>query len=111
MTDNKYFSIRNSHAIILFNANINRSGSGVRAELDRSMYILEKCINADLRKRFHANTYGQQAKKYYERYKDDKAIMYLKQALLWLNQEIEVSSWDLETRKLKDSINSILSNL
>lgn len=41
MTDDKYFSIRNSHAIILFSANINYSNPDSRTELDKSMSILE----------------------------------------------------------------------
>lgn len=108
MTDDKYFSIRNSHAIILFNANIDKSGHDVRTELDRSMSILEKCMNNDSRKRFHANIYGSQAVKYYSRYGDEKAIQYLRQALEWLNREIDHSAWDIETRKIRDKILEIL---
>ena len=104
LTDDKYFSIRNSHAIILFNANIEKNGGDVRAELDRSMSILEKCMNNDSRKRFHANVYGSQAIKYYKRYGDDKATQYLNQALEWLNKEIDHSIWDVETRKIRDEI-------
>ncbi len=104
MTDDKYFSIRNSHAIILFNANIDKNGNEVRAELDRSMSILEKCMNNDSRKRFHANVYGSQAIKYYKKYSDEKADHYLKQALEWLNKEIDHSVWDVETRKIRDEI-------
>lgn len=104
MTDDKYFSIRNSHAIILFNANIDKNGNEVRAELDRSMSILEKCMNNDSRKRFHANVYGSQAIKYYKKYSDEKANHYLNQALEWLNKEIDHSVWDVETRKIRDEI-------
>lgn len=104
MTDDKYFSIRNSHAIILFNANIEKNGADVRVELDRSMSILEKCMNNDSRKRFHANVYGSQAIKYFKRYGDEKAKQYLRQALEWLNKEIDHSLWDVETRKIRDEI-------
>lgn len=104
MTDDKYFSIRNSHAIILFNANIEKNGNDVRAELDRSMSILEKCMNNDSRKRFHANVYGSQAIKYFKRYGDERAAQYLHQALDWLNKEIDHSVWDVETRKIRDEI-------
>lgn len=104
LTDDKYFSIRNSHAIILFNANIDKNGNEVRTELDRSMSILEKCMNNDSRKRFHANIYGSQAIKYYKRYGDEKAAQYINQALEWLNKEIDHSVWDVETRKIRDEI-------
>ena len=107
MTDDKYFSIRNSHAIILFNANIEKNGADVRAELDRSMSILEKCMNSDSRKRFHANVYGSQAIKYYKRFKDEKARQYLLQAVDWLNKEIDHSVWDVETRRIRDEIMSM----
>lgn len=108
LTDDKYFSIRNSHAIILFNANIEKNGPEVRLELDRSMSILEKCMNNDSRKRFHANVYGSQAIKYFKRYGDDKAKQYLQQALEWLNKEIDHSVWDIETRKIRDEIMLLL---
>lgn len=110
MTDDKYFSIRNSHAIILFNANINKNGDGVRAELDRSMRILERCMKADSRKRFHANTYGNQSIRYYERFQDEQSLEYLNQALEWLNREADNSAWDLDTRKIRDKVNDILKN-
>ena len=108
MTDDKYFSIRNSHAIILFNANINKNDDGVRSELDRSMRILERCMKADARKRFHANTYGNQAIKYYERFQDNKSLEYLNQALEWLNREADNSAWDLDTRKIRDQVKNII---
>lgn len=111
MTDDKYFSIRNSHAIILFNANIEKDGDEVRDQLDLSMSILDKCMSNDSRKRFHANVYGSQSIKYYNRYRDEKAIRYLQQALEWLNKEIDHSLWDVETRKIRDEIQSLLSLL
>lgn len=111
MTDDKYFSIRNTHAIILFNANIGKNQENVRYELDSSMHILEKCIYNDKRKRFHAQAYGTQAISYYGRFKDDIAKGYLKQAEKWLNSEIDHSAWDTETRKLRDKIRAILSSL
>lgn len=88
-TNNKYFSIRNSHAIILFDANINskEESSAIREELDRSMNILEKCITADKRKVFHATRYGDQAISYHTRYYDDKSLLYLKNARTWLREE------------------------
>lgn len=111
MTDDKYFSIRNSHAIILFNANIDKNGMEVRSQLDRSMQILEKCMTNDSRKRFHANVYGSQSIKYYNRYSDDKAKQYLQQALEWLNKEIDHSLWDVETRRIRDEIQSLVLNI
>ena len=111
MTDDKYFSIRNSHAIILFNANIEKNDNDVRTELDRSMAILEKCMTNDSRKRFHANVYGSQSIKYYNRYRDEKSIHYLHQALDWINKEIDHSLWDVDTRKIRDEIQLLVSSI
>lgn len=111
MTNDRYFSIRNSHAIILFNANIDKTGEDARNELDKSMKILEKCMKADARKRFHANTYGSQAVRYYERFRDKIAEQYLHQAILWLNQEVDVSNWDVDTRCLRDQIQKTIEHI
>ncbi len=112
MTDDKHFSIRNSHAIILFNANIKKeSNKDVRNDLDTSMHILERCMKADTRKRFHAHAYGRQAIQYYNRFQDDQAKVYLRQAEDWLNKEVDNSAWDIETRKLRDQIKDIISHL
>lgn len=111
MTDDRYFSIRNTHAIILFNANINKGLEGVRGELDTSMHILEKCMHDDKRKRFHAQAYGSQAIQYYERFRDDVSKEYLQQAEKWLNKEVDHSAWDTETRRLRDRIKEILASL
>lgn len=109
MTDDKYFSIRNSHAIILFSANINYSNPDSRTELDKSMSILEKCMNADDRKRFHAMTYGQQALQYFSKYQDDKAYRYLEQAQNWLEGEIRKGTADYMIKETIKSIREILN--
>jgi tetratricopeptide (TPR) repeat protein len=111
MTDNKQFTIRNSHAIILFKANINVAGNieSVRLQLDKSMSILEKCIEADRRKYFHAIIYSQQAIKYFYKFSDDKSIEYLKKSSNWLNKEKVRSKWNLEIPKLLDKVVKILS--
>lgn len=111
MTDDTYFSIRNSHAIILFNANYAKKSEDARLQLDRSMHILEKCIGADKRKKFHACTYGKQAKSYYEKYQDEEALAYLKQARDWLQNEIQHNTWDVEVSKLHGDICSIIKSL
>lgn len=108
MTDDHYFSIRNSHAIILFNANIGQKECDVRQELDRSMEILERCMKADARKRFHANVYGQQAIRYFEKYGDEKSMGYLRQASFWLEKEIKKSPWDTELSKTYTKVLEVL---
>lgn len=95
-TNNKYFSIRNSHAIILFDANINSSedSSLIRGQLDNSMDILEKCFNDDKRKVFHAIRYAEQAREYLNRFYDEKAVSYIEKAKKWLKEEYKNRPWD-----------------
>lgn len=109
LTDDHFFSIRNSHAIILFNANIEKEQGNYRNELDRSMRILEKCMKDDARKRFHAVTYGKQAIRYYSRFADDIAIAYLEQSYVWLSEECHRSPWDREVMQTYDSIKKVLN--
>jgi len=111
MTNNKFFSIRNSHAIILFNANISKTGDKAKAELDNSMEILEKCINNDARKKFHANTYGQQAIRYYKKFGDAQARTYLLKAKEWLDKEIKDSYWDKEISKTREDVDKTIQKV
>ena len=111
MTDDKYFSIRNSHAVILFNANIEKNDGNVREQLDKSMLILEKCMNADLRKRFHARIYASQAIQYYGRFNDEKAVCYLKTAHNWLDKIVKANTWDDESEKALAKLNEIIIQL
>ena len=111
MTDDKYFSIRNSHAVILFNANIEKNDGNVREQLDKSMLILEKCMNADLRKRFHARIYASQAIQYYGRFNDEKAVCYLKTAHNWLDKIVKSNTWDDESEKALAKLNEMIMQL
>jgi hypothetical protein len=104
MTDDRYFSIRNSHAIILFDANIDKNGSDVRQYLNQSMSILEKCMKDDARKRFHALRYGKQALQYYEKYNDDQSRIYVVKAKEWLDSQIKENAWDYEAKSVRDQL-------
>ena len=84
------FSIRNTHAIILFNANIekeNRDGS-VIATLHQSLEILKDCYENDLRKGFHARIFGELILKFYEIYGFEEVEKYIETAVEWLDKEI-----------------------
>lgn len=107
MTNNKYFSIRNSHAIILFEANINSKEEtfDIRSQLDRSMNILEKCYFDDKRRTFHAIRYGEQAIQYNDRYFDNKSFDYLKNASKWLSEEYKKNYWHHELLSVMKKIN------
>jgi tetratricopeptide (TPR) repeat protein len=99
-------SIRHTHAIILFNANIELAGGSgkeqVRALLDQSMEILTDCYRYDKRKTYHALTFADQALKYWRVYGDEKATGYLQKAYDWLKDEYRKSSWH---RRLKELVN------
>jgi hypothetical protein len=113
LTNNRYFSIRNSHAIILFDANINskEETSDVRAQLDSSMEILEKCFSDDKRRIFHALRYGEQSVQYSDRYPDTTASKYLQNALRWLREEQKKSAWHYELKGLIRQVEERLSAL
>jgi len=110
MTHDTMFSIRNSHAIILFEANYEFSGEDVMSQLDRSMEILHKCYDDDMRRTFHAKTYADQAIRYYRKYNTEKAKRYLSQALEWLNQEIIDKPWAYDMKKMILQIKETLEN-
>ena len=88
-TKYKVFSIRNSHAIILFRANIDKDVSDltVRETIDQSMKILSECYHADQRKLYHALTFADQAIRYHDKFGGDKAKQYLITAKEWLTEE------------------------
>ena len=104
LTNDKQFSIRNSHAIIMFEANYNIKTDEAEDQLDRSMEILHKCFDDDMRKTFHAKTYADQALRYYKKYNNPKSIEYLRQSLTWLEQERNANTWAFD---LKSYINKV----
>lgn len=95
-------SIRNSHGVILFKANIDVPGeqAGVRANLDRAMEIVEHCYRYDKRKWYHAATFADMALKYFQRYGDQKASEYLDSAARWLKEEHLAAPWRRQIKRL-----------
>lgn len=111
LSKNRIFSIRNSHSIILFSANINGDDSSatVRDTLDRSMQILSECYKNDKRKIYHASTFANQSLQYYGKYHDTVAEDYLETAFKWVSVEAANHAWNYELRELKKSL-SLLRN-
>jgi len=106
----RIFSIENTHAIILFKANLHaaRHDSKTREVLDKSMQILMKCYKEDQRKTYHAVTFAEQALEYVSVSSDSKAKEYLESALRWLN-EIEVErKYNYRVRSLILELKKIL---
>lgn len=109
LTSDKYFSIRNSHAIIMFDANYNVMTKDAEEQLDKSMAILVKCFNDDHRKIFHVITYANQALRYHARFNNEHSITYLRTAAEWLRTEKENAVWKYELKELEIKISNVLS--
>lgn len=109
MTNDRQFSIRNSHAIILFDANYEVMSKEAETMMDNSMDILHKCYNDDKRRTFHAKTYADQALRYFRKYHNDKAKAYLAQAKIWLSDEIKENSWEYELKSLYSKVSDTIT--
>ncbi len=107
------FTIRNSHAIILFSANIDKDGAdpNVKQSLEKSMEILKQCRVEDSRKLFHTITYGNQALKYYSKYSSERAKDYLNTATSWADQDIKTYHWDKKLKFLKNDLRRALEHI
>jgi len=110
-TSGKNFTIRNSHAKILFLANERRDASDpvVEQTLRESMKILAQCYSSDRRKAFHAMTFAEQAIKFSQIYGIETASDYLKQARVWLREEQQRSPWYRGVRYMLRDIERALS--
>lgn len=111
MTSDKYFSIRNSHAIILFDANVSNKNDESRKQLDKSMEILQRCIKDDKRTTFHAIQYASQAVRYNQLYNDDISAKYLNDAKKWLTVEYNNRKWDRDVFHLLKTVNDIVDKI
>jgi hypothetical protein len=106
---NRQWSIRNSHAIIMFRANIGLAGdAGAKDSLRRSMGTLTECYRWDKRKLFHAVTFGQQALEYWDAYGDEDARGYLRTAENWINVELKSNPWHRQLKYILPRIQQIL---
>lgn len=92
------FSIRNSRAIILFEANKDKEGSLALDGLKEAMDTLQRCFTSDKRKVYHAQKYAEFAL-YYSQILG--IPVYLDQAHEWLEQLISTKeSTSRQTRHL-----------
>lgn len=97
----RVWSIRNSHAIILFKANIQHANDPMALRtLQQSMEILTECYRWDKRKPFHALAYADQALELWNVLGDDAAIGYLETARKWLLDEAKRSAWNRGVKRL-----------
>lgn len=110
-SNGKIPSIRNSHAVILFKANIDRQETDgtVQKTLKQSMDILTECYGYDKRKTYHALVYADQALKYFDVYADNIAVGYLETAKRWLTEEYKKSPWHRNVKRLLNMVNKKLA--
>jgi ABC-type polar amino acid transport system ATPase subunit len=113
MSGNKIYSIRNTHAIILFKANISLTDTDgtVKQTLMQSMQILAQCYIEDRRKPYHAIVFADQALQYYDLYPGQVGEGYLETAQKWLEEEISVSTWNRNMKRMKILVERKLSRI
>ncbi|SDF98762.1 SIR2-like domain-containing protein [Limimonas halophila] len=109
-TGGRVRSIRHSHAIILFKANIgaDEEEENVRETLDKSMEIIRDCYFYDKRKTYHVVTFAEQALQYFERYGDEKSKEYLRTGKEWLEEESRKKPWHRNVKRLMVKVNGAL---
>lgn len=92
----KIFSIANTHAIIMFEKNMEIKWKDdkelmlLKHTIENSFSTLEFCITQDIRANYHVITYARHAINYYEKFKaDDFASVYIINALNQINSVLE----------------------
>ncbi|VEN74720.1 conserved hypothetical protein [Candidatus Desulfarcum epimagneticum] len=103
-------SIKNSHAIILFRANIDHPhDSSARVSLTKSMDILKECYRSDKRKTYHALVYSDHAIQFAEFFDDNLSREYLINAKKWLSEEFKKFSWNRNCKRMLNRLDIKLS--
>lgn len=105
-TGGKNFSIRNTHAIILFKANINKDPNDMNVinSIAESMDILSKCYLSDKRKLYHVKVYSEHALQFREVYGDEKAREYISKAISWIELYLETPKYDHNLKRLYNKL-------
>ena len=80
------FSIKNARAIILFEANRDKTTMEAKSALMEAMGILDECYNSDKCKIYHAQKYAEFALAFLEKYEER---IYIEQAFSWLEELIK----------------------
>ena len=80
------FSMKNSKAIILFEANMNDESKEALNQMHMAMALLEECYRDDKRKVYHAIEYARFAVYLYDNFSDEE---YINQGKRWLQEIID----------------------
>ena len=110
-TGGRNFTIRNSHARIMFEANIGGDHSDpiTRQTLFDSMDILSECYSSDRRKTYHAIVFAEHGLRLTGIYGFEETERLLVQASQWLREEVTKFPWHRRARGLKRQVNRKLS--
>lgn len=101
------FSIRNSHAIILFESNKDKKSHLAQEGIAKAMETLNQCFTSDKRKVYHAQKYAEFSI-YLSKHLNNYG--YLDQAYKWLTQIINTGeSSSIRTKKLLSEVQSQLN--
>lgn len=107
----KIFTIANTHAVILFNKNIDskcpiEKETELKQLLKRSFDTLEDCVTKDVKANYHVLIYGRNVVRYLERFGvDEFSKNYIKKAIKNIDKILE--SDEFIYKKLKDELYNI----
>jgi tetratricopeptide (TPR) repeat protein len=107
------WTIRSSHAQILFQANQELAGDNPEARelLDRAMTILTECYKSDRRRSMHAVVYSTLAVRYAGIFSDQSTSEYLEQAEQWLTEVMSDEPWVRQARFLQQDVRDCMRAL
>lgn len=80
------FSVKNARAIILFEANRDKTTMEAKTALIEAMSILDECYKSDKRKVYHAQKYAEFALLFLKKYGES---IYIEQAFSWVEELIK----------------------
>ncbi len=101
------FSIKNSEAILLFEANKKKKTDLALSKMTDAMSILEDCYKNDKRKVHHAQKYAEFALTFYNEYQNTS---YISKAKTWINEIIsKKDSLSRRTKHLKRELDFVAS--
>ncbi|MCT7581232.1 SIR2 family protein [Aliarcobacter butzleri] len=117
------WTIKNTHAYILFKKNINVhiEEAIVKETLDETFRVIENCIQKDIRSSFHIITFCENSIEYYERFIDnpeyfDDIFSLIEKSKNYINEELKdniyiTSKNKSKLKKFKSRINEIFERI
>lgn len=103
------FSIRNSHAIILFEASKDKRTQIAEDSMSKAMETLRECFHSDKRKVYHAQKFAEFALYLSENWRKDD---YMEEAKIWLEQIVNTGeSKSRQTRNLLNRVQTRMAKL